>query len=248
MTAPVVEARQLVLTSGSRVLQRGIDLAAGAGQVLTVVGESGTGRRALFRCLAGLEPPAEGEVYYEGRPLWSSSAAERRLLMTQLGVFLAGGALLSTKSLLENVALPLEAHTRLSARDVRSLARLKLALLGLAGYENHYPSEVDLERRVCAALARASALDPDVLLLEQPTAGLDPRGSAFVREAVFRARDDYGTTVVVITNDLAIVRGADEAVFLDLETRAPRARGNPSWLRDHAENADVRAFLGGPLP
>lgn len=247
MSGPVLEARQLVLTSGSRVLQRGIDLLAAEGQVVAVVGESGTGRRALFRTLAGLEPPAEGEVYYGGEPLWSAPASARRQRMTRLGVFLAGGALLSTKTLLENVALPLEAHTPLAARDVRSLARLKLALAGLAGYENHYPSEVDLERRVRAALARATALDPEVLLLEQPTVGLDSRGAALVRDAVFRARDDFGAAVLVISNDLALVRAADEAVFLDLETRAPRARGNPSWLRDHAAHADVRAFLSGPL-
>jgi phospholipid/cholesterol/gamma-HCH transport system ATP-binding protein len=161
-------------------------------------------------------------------------------------VLLAGGALLSTKTLLENVCLPLEAHTRLSGRDVRSLGQLKLALFGLAGYESHYPTEVDVHRRICGGLARATALDPGIVFCEQPTAGLDPRSAVFVREAIFRARDGMGATVVALSNDLAFVLACEQAVFLGVDTRTIKARGNPSELRDHSDDPDVRAFLGGP--
>jgi phospholipid/cholesterol/gamma-HCH transport system ATP-binding protein len=246
LSDPAVEVRGLVITSGSRVLQRDLDFGVDGGRALALVGESGSGRRALFRSLVGLEAPAEGDVYYSGEALWASSERDRRRLMAELGVVLAGGALLSTKTLLENVALPLEAHTRLSNRDVRSLAHLKLALFGLAGYESHYPTEVDIQRRVCAALARATALDPALLFCEQPTAGLDPGAAAFVRDAIFRARDDMGTTLVVMTNDVAFVLAADEAVFLGVESKTLKARGSPAWLREHAADADVRAFLAGP--
>ncbi len=240
-----MEARRLVITSGSRVLQRDLDFEVENGQALAIVAESGSGRRALFRSLVGLEPPAEGDVYLGGQPLWSGSESSRRRLMAQLGVLLSGGALLSTKTLLENVALPMEAHSRLAGRDARALAQLKLALFGLAGYESHYPTEVDLERRVCAGLARATALDPGFLFCEQPTAGLDPRGAAFVRDAIFRARDDLGATVVALSNDLGFVLRADQAVFLGLESKTIKAKGEPAWLRENAD-PDVRAFLAGP--
>ena len=238
--------RGLVITSGSRVLQRDLDFEVGAGESLAIVAESGSGRRALFRSLVGLEAPAEGDVFYWGEGLWAASEGERRRMTARAGVLLAGGALLSTKTLLENVALPLEAHTRMSARDVRALAQLKLALHGLAGYESHYPAEVDIQRRVCAGLARATALDPALLFCELPTAGLDPRAAAFVREAIVRARDDMGATVVALSNDLAFVLAADQAVFLGVETKTMRAKGSPALLRDSAADADVRAFLQGP--
>ena len=240
-----MEARGLVITSGSRVLQRDLDFAIAGGGALAIVAESGSGRRALFRTLVGLEEPAEGDVFLDGEALWAASEGDRRRLTAGIGVLLAGGALLSTKTLLENAALPLEAHSRLSGRDARGLAQLKLALFGLAGYESHYPTEVDIERRICGALARATALDPSVLFCEQPTAGLDPKAAATVRDAILRAREDMGTTVVTLSNDLAVVLAADQAVFLGVETKTIKAAGEPASLRDHAADPDVRAFFQG---
>ena len=248
MTTPFIEVRHLVLTSGSRVLQRDLGFEAARGQVLAIVGEEGSGKRALLRTMIGLERPAEGDVFFEGEALWAASEADRRRRMARLGSQLAGGALLSTKTLLENVALPLEVHSRMPPRDIRSVARLKLALMGLAGYESHFPGEVDEQNRIAAALARATALDPDVLFCERPTAGLDPRAARLVSDSILRARDHLGATVVVVTNDAALVLMADEAIFLGLETRSMKARGKPADLRDHAEAPDVRAFLSGPRP
>jgi phospholipid/cholesterol/gamma-HCH transport system ATP-binding protein len=245
MATPLIEVRNLLLTSGSRVLQRDLGFEVMRGQVLAIVGEEGCGKRALLRTMIGLERPAEGDVFFEGEALWAASEADRLQRMARFGSQLAGGALLSTKTLLENVSLPLEVHSHLPPRDVRSVARLKLALMGLAGYESHFPGEVDEQNRIAAALARATALDPDVLFCERPTAGLDPRAARLVSDSILRARDHLGATVVVVTNDAALVLAADEAIFLGLESRSMKARGKPTDLRDHAEAPDVRAFLSG---
>ena len=245
MTTPFIEVRRLLLTSGSRVLQRDLEFEVTRGRMLAIVGEEGSGKRALLRTMIGLERPAEGDVFYDGEALWAASEADRLRRMARFGSQLAGGALLSTKTLLENVCLPLEVHSHMPPRDVRSVARLKLALLGLAGYENHFPGEVDEQHRIAAALARATALDPDVIFCERPTAGLDPRAAPFISDSILRARDHLGATVVVVTNDAALALAADEAIFLGLETRCMKARGRPADLRDHAEAPEVRAFLSG---
>ena len=143
------------------------------------------------------------------------------------------------------MSLPLEVNSHLPAKDVRAVARLKLALVGLSGYESHFPGEVDEQNRIAAALARATALDPDVLFCERPTAGLDLRAAGIVAESILRARDQLGATVVVTTNDAALVLAADEAIFLDIGSRAMKARGRPADLRDHADAPEVRAFLSG---
>jgi phospholipid/cholesterol/gamma-HCH transport system ATP-binding protein len=245
MEPPVLEVRGLHLASGSRVLQRDLAFAAGRGAVLAIVGEEGCGKRALLRTMIGLEPPAEGDVYYAGEALWAASETDRLRRMAHFGTQLAGGALLSSKTLLENVSLPLEAHSPLGGRDIRSVARLKLAVMGLAGYESHFPGEVDEQQRIAAGLARATALDPDVLFCERPTAGLDPRAARFVTDTILRARDTLGATVILVTNDVGLVMAADEAVFLGLESRTMKAKGRPGDLRDHAADPEIRAFLSG---
>jgi phospholipid/cholesterol/gamma-HCH transport system ATP-binding protein len=245
MTVPFIAVRNLLVTSGSRVLQRDLSFEAERGRMLAIVGEEGSGKRALLRTMMGVERPAEGDVFYDGEALWAAPEADRRKRMARFGSQLAGGAMLSTKTLLENVSLPLEAHSHLSARDVRAVARLKLALVGLSGYEGHFPSEVDEQYRILSAIARATALDPDVLFCERPTAGLDLRGAVLVTDSILRARDHLGATVVVTTNDPRVVLAADEAIFLDVGSRTMKAKGRPSDLRDHADVPEVRAFLSG---
>ena len=199
--------------------------------------------------MVGLERPAEGDVLYSGEGFWSGTDEDRERLKLRFGVLFAGGALFSTKTLLENVTLKLRIHTRLADEDVLAVARLKLALMGLAGYENHYPSEVDASRRAWAGLARATVLDPEILFFEEPTARLDPLDARRVDDVVRRLRDDLGATVVLVSNDLAsLFAVADEAIFLDSESKTMTARGNPAYLRDHSPDPKVRAFLGGGRP
>jgi phospholipid/cholesterol/gamma-HCH transport system ATP-binding protein len=244
--APLIEVRALTLRRGPAVVQSGLDFTVRRGQVFAIMGATGAGKTALLRHMVGLERPAEGEVLYSGESLWGGTEEDRERLQTGFGVLFAGGALFSTKTLLENVALKLRLHTKLAEEDTLAVARLKLALMGLTGYEHHYPSEVNESRRVWAGLARATALDPQILFFEEPSARLDPLGARRVDDVIRRLRDDLGTTVVLVSNDLAgLFAVADEAIYLDLESKTMTARGNPVHLRDHSPDPKVRAFLGG---
>lgn len=243
---PLIEVRGMSIKRGQAVIQAHLDFTVRRGQIFAIMGETGAGKSALIRHMVGLEPPAEGEVYYQGEGFWSGPEERRERLMRRFGVLFAGGALFSTKTLIENVAIGLRLHTALSRDDVVAVARLKLALMGLLGYENHYPSEVDESRRTWAGFARATALDPEILFLDEPAARLDPLGARRVDEIIRWFRDDLGATVVLVSNDHeTLLSLADEAIFLDSETNTMTARGNPSHLRDHGLDPKVRAFLGG---
>ena len=247
--APLIEVRGLTLTRGPSAVDRGLDFTVRRGQVFAIIGDTGAGRSRLLRHMVGLERPAEGDVLYSGEGFWSGTEEDRERLKLRFGVLFAGGALCSTKTLLENVTLPLRLHTKLADEDVLSVARLKLALMGLTGHENHYPSELGASRRAWAGLARATALDPEILFFEEPTARLDPLDAGRVDDVVRRLRDDLGATVVLVSNDLAsLFAVADEAIFLDSESKTMTARGTPAYLRDHSPDPKVRAFLGRGRP
>jgi phospholipid/cholesterol/gamma-HCH transport system ATP-binding protein len=247
--APLIEVRGLSVTRGPFVFQRNLDFGVRRGQVFAITGDAGAGKWTLLRHMVGLDRPVEGEVLFSGESLWGATERDRERLKTRLGVLFAGGALLSTKTLLENVALTLRLHTGLAGEDVLDVARLKLAVMGLSGYEHHYPSEVDASLRAWAGLARATALDPETLFLEEPTARLDPLAARRVDDVVRRLRDDLGATVVLVSSDLAsLFSVADEAIFLDSESKTMTARGNPAYLRDHSPDPKVRAFLGRGRP
>lgn len=247
--APLIEVRGLTVQREETVVQRRLDFTIGRGQIFAIMGETGAGKSELLRHMVGLEAPAEGEVYYGGEGFWSGSGENRDRLMTRFGVLFAGGALFSTKTLIENVALGLRLHTGLKDDDVMTVARLKLTLMGLLEYENHYPSELDESRRTWAGFARATAVDPEILFLDEPAARLDPLGARRVDEVIRWFRDDLGATVVLASNDHeSLFALADEAIFLDAETKTMTARGNPSYLRDHCQDPKVRAFLGGGRP
>jgi phospholipid/cholesterol/gamma-HCH transport system ATP-binding protein len=243
---PLIEVRGLTIRRDKTLIQHGLNFTVARGQIFAIMGETGAGKSALIRHMVGLEPPAEGEVFYQGEGFWSGSEESRERLMRRFGGLFAGGALFSTKTLIENVAIGLRLHTALNRDDVVAVARLKLALMGLLGYENHYPSEVDESRRTWAGFARATALDPKILFLDEPAARLDPLGARRVDEIIRWCRDDLGATVVLASNDHETLFSlADEAIFLDSETNTMTARGNPAYLRDHSTDPKVRAFLGG---
>jgi phospholipid/cholesterol/gamma-HCH transport system ATP-binding protein len=244
----IVEVKGVAFGAGPRLVQRDISFDVLRGQIVVITGESGAGKTALLHAIAGLEPPTDGDVLYCGESLWTASYPERNRIAARSALLPTGGALLSIRTLLDNVALPLRVHTHLPVRDVQAVARLELALMGLAGFEHHYPSEVNAHQRALAGLARATALDPEILLLDEPTAGLDPWEAMRISEEIIRIREDLGATVVMASNDLALVFAADQAVFLDLESKTMKARGNPRELRDASPDAHVRAFLKGGRP
>jgi phospholipid/cholesterol/gamma-HCH transport system ATP-binding protein len=229
---------------GSYVIQRDLDFVIRRGEVFVIMGGSGSGKSTLLNHMVGLKQPARGDVVYDGEGFWSSPPETQDALRRHLGVSFQSGALWSSMTLAENVGLPLQTFTRLPARQISEIVSLKLALVGLAGYEEFYPSEVSGGMLKRAGVARAMALDPDILFFDEPSAGLDPISSRRLDDLILELRDSLGATMVVVTHELpSIFTIADNSVFLDGETRTMIAYGNPKTLRDESPNPTVRTFL-----
>lgn len=242
--AAAIAVQGLTVGYGEQVVQRDLDFAVRRGSVFVIMGGSGCGKSTVMRALVGLAPPMAGRVCYRDESLWDASPAARESMLQRIGVMYQNGALWSSMTLAENVALPIEQFTDLGAREIRELAVLKLALVGLAGFEDHYPAEISGGMNKRAGVARAMALDPDVMLLDEPSAGLDPVSSRRLDELLLALRDALGMTLVVITHELASIFAiADDSVFLDSESHTMLTTGNPRELREHAGDARVRRFL-----
>ncbi len=252
---PRITVADLTMAYGSFVIQHDISFTVGRGEIFVIMGESGSGKSTLLNHMVGLRAPARGDVLYDGQSFWHAPDDARDRLRRRLGVSYQAGALLSSMTLAENVALPLETFTALSRTQIGELVALKLALVGLAGFEAFYPAEISGGMLKRAGVARAMALDPDILFFDEPSAGLDPISSRRLDDLILELRASLGATMVVVTHELAsIFTIADMAVFLDAETRTMTALGNPKTLRDESPEPKVRAFLtrgqadaGGPL-
>jgi phospholipid/cholesterol/gamma-HCH transport system ATP-binding protein len=229
---------------GDFVVQKGLDFSIRRGQIFILMGDSGCGKSTLLRHLIGLRRPAEGDVIYDGESFWSADDRRREEMTRGFGILYQSGALFSSMTLAENVGLVLGEYTKLRPAEIREVASLKLALVGLAGFEDFYPSEISGGMQKRAGLARAMALDPDILFFDEPSAGLDPLSSRRLDELILELRDSLGTTFVVVTHELpSIFTIADDSVFLDAEARTMTASGDPKWLRDHSDVPKVRSFL-----
>ena len=224
---------------GDFVVMKNLDFSIRRGEVFVIMGVSGCGKSTLMRHMIGLMEPAGGKVLYDGVSFWDSDPEERTRMMRRFGVLYQGGALWSSMTLAENVALPLEEYTDLDSDQIRELVSLKLALVGLAGFEDYSPAEISGGMRKRAGLARAMALDPEILFFDEPSAGLDPVSAGRLDDLILEVRDSLGTTVVVVTHELASIFAiADNALFLDVESKTQTALGNPRELR--AESSDPR--------
>jgi len=229
---------------GSFVIQRDLSFTVERGEVFVIMGGSGCGKSTLLNHMIGLKRPASGDVVYDGLSFWRAVPEVQDGLRRRLGVSFQSGALWSSMTLAENIGLPLQTFTRLRTRQISDIVSLKLALVGLAGYEEFYPSEVSGGMLKRAGVARAMALDPDILFFDEPSAGLDPISSRRLDDLILELRDSLGATMVVVTHELAsIFTIADNSVFLDAETRTMIAHGNPKTLRDECPNPTVRSFL-----
>jgi phospholipid/cholesterol/gamma-HCH transport system ATP-binding protein len=236
--------RDLTMAFGSFVIQKDLNFEVERGEIFIIMGGSGCGKSTLMRHLIGLFKPAKGEILFGGRNLWTASPDERDALLRRMGVLYQSGALWSSMTLAENVSLVLEAYTSLKPAEIRELASLKLALVGLSGFEDFYPSEISGGMRKRAGLARAMALDPEILFFDEPSAGLDPISSRRLDDLILELRDSLGTTVVVVTHELASIFAiGDDSVFLDPETRTLIEQGKPSVLREESPHPKVREFL-----
>jgi phospholipid/cholesterol/gamma-HCH transport system ATP-binding protein len=239
-----IEIRDLTMAYGSFVVMRDINARIKRGEIFVIMGGSGCGKSTLLRHMIGLKQPAKGEVFYDGKPFWQSTEEARQAELRRFGVLFQSGALWSSMTLAENIALPLGEYTGLSPREIAELTRLKLALVGLNGFEDFYPAEISGGMSKRAGLARALALDPEVLFFDEPSAGLDPVTSRNLDELILQLRDTLGATFVVVSHELAsILTIADNSVFLDGQTRTMRASGNPRELLKHSTDPAVQEFL-----
>jgi len=239
-----IEVRDLTMAYGESVIQRDLTFGVQRGDIFVVMGGSGCGKSTLLRVLYGLLAPVRGQVLYDGVDFWDAGAEERDAVRRRLGVLFQSGALWSSLTLAENVALPLSEYTALRSAEIRDVVALKLALVGLAGFEDYYPAEISGGMRKRAGLARAMALDPDILFFDEPSAGLDPISSRRLDELILELRASLGTTVVVVTHELpSIFAIADDSIFLDAQTKTMIASGDPKTLRTESTDEQVRAFL-----
>ena len=239
-----IVVHDLTMAYGDFVLMRGLDFAIRRGSIFIIMGGSGCGKSTLMRHLLGLNEPATGEIFYGDLNFTQASAEERAAVLRRCGVLYQGGALWSSMTLAENVALPLEEYTDLDRRAIAELASLKLSLVGLRGFEEYYPSEISGGMRKRAALARAIALDPEVLFFDEPSAGLDPISSRRLDDLILELRDSLGATIVLVTHELpSLFALGDDSVFLDAETHTMIAHGAPRELLEKCPDPKVQAFL-----
>lgn len=242
---PPIRVDALTMAFGTRVVQRDLSFDIRRGDVFIIMGGSGCGKSTLLKHMIGLLQPAAGRILYDGVDYWAASDAQQRQLRRNWGVSFQSGSLFSAMTLAENVALPLQHYTRRSPAEIDELVHYKLSLVGLGGFEDFYPSELSGGMQKRASLARAIALDPEILLLDEPSAGLDPVSSERLDELILQLRDSLGATVVVVTHELASIFAiGNNAVFLDGETKTMLDYGDPKQLALHSEHAAVRRFLG----
>ncbi len=226
-----IEVRQMTMAYGDFVIQRDLNFQVRRGDTLVIMGGSGCGKSTLLRHLIGLKEPTTGQVLIEGTSYWESDPEEQARVRRRSGVLFQSGALWSSMTLAENVSLPLDEYTSLSPTEIRDVASLKLALVGLAGFEDFYPSEISGGMQKRAGLARAMALDPDILFFDEPSAGLDPLSSRRLDELIIELRNSLGATIVVVTHELpSIFTIATDSIFLDADSRTLIAQGPPREL------------------
>jgi len=245
-TRPKITVSGLTLAYGESVVMRDLSFTVNERDIFIIMGGSGSGKSTLLRHLVGLQEPARGTIFYQGTSagFWEMPPPERERLLRRFGLLYQGGALWSSMTLAENVALPLQEYAAASAEEISALASLKLALVGLSGFEDYYPSEISGGMTKRAGLARAMALDPDILFFDEPSAGLDPVSARRLDDLILDLRDSLRATIVVVTHELSSIFAiGNNSVFLDGESKTMIASGNPRQLLADSKDPRVLAFL-----
>jgi phospholipid/cholesterol/gamma-HCH transport system ATP-binding protein len=242
--AAKITVKDLTMSYGPLVVMHDLSFEVQEKDIFVIMGGSGCGKSTLLRHLVGLVEPAKGSILYGETNFSAADPAQRSDIIRRFGVMYQSGALWSSLTLGENIAMPIEEEGKCNATTVRDLVSYKLALVGLSGYEDFYPSQISGGMKKRAGIARAMALDPDILFLDEPGAGLDPLSARRLDDLIVRLRDSEGSTIVIVTHELASIFGiATTALFLDTATKTQGAVGNPNELRDHSDNPAVRLFL-----
>ena len=239
-----LDIRNLTMAYGENIIQENLDFCVARGEIFIIMGGSGCGKSTLLRHLIGLMEPYKGQILIDGVDLWQTTQDERNQLISRCGVLYQGGALWSSMTLAENIEVPLKEYTDLNAKQISEVISYKLSLVGLAGFEDYYPSEISGGMQKRAGLARAMALDPDILFFDEPSAGLDPISSRLLDDLILQLRDSLGATVVIVTHELAsIFAVGDNSIFLDPESKTIIAQGAPNDLLKNCSDPRVRKFL-----
>jgi len=236
--------KDLTMAYGDFVVMRDLSFSINRGDVFIIMGGSGCGKSTMMTILIGLKSPAKGQVFYDEVDFWGADQETKDRIIRRAGVMYQSGALWSSMTLAENVALPLETYTDLNPSQIREVVKLKLALVGLAGFEEFYPSEISGGMQKRAGIARAMAMDPEVLFFDEPSAGLDPVSSRRLDELILQLSESLRTTMVVVTHELAsIFNIGNNSVFLDASLRTMTATGDPKKLLGETKDPTLRLFL-----
>ena len=239
-----ITVKDLTMAFGSFVVQRDLNFAINRNDIFIIMGGSGCGKSTLLRHMIGLIAPAKGQILYDDVSFWEVEPERRDQIIRNVGILYQSGALWSSMTLAENIALPLQEYTNLKPAQIREIISLKLALVGLAGFDDYYPSEISGGMQKRAGLARAMALDPEILFFDEPSAGLDPISARLLDDLILELRDSLGSTVVVVTHELASIFAiGNNSVFLDPEQKTMIARGDPNKLLAESKNPTVHRFL-----
>lgn len=243
-TVPIIEARNLTVRFGDRTIFQNVSFTVNRGDIVVILGGSGCGKSTLLRTLTGLIQPTEGQVFIAGEDFTAASGEDRIRLLRKFGILFQSGGLFASMSLAENVALPLQTYTNLTDKEIETTITIKLGSVGLDGFQEFLPSEISGGMKKRAGLARAMALDPEILFFDEPSAGLDPISSVSLDNLILNLNSALGTTMIVVTHELdSINKIAQKAIMLDRDAQGIIAIGTLEEVKNNTSNPRISHFF-----